>query len=167
MQFLKTYLRVLKLLGSEKRLATILALCNLALAAAQRVVHRVLGHAAGEGELAEHAARAGEERHRAQDDGAMEAGQDVFALLAHREAVAQLGAGARLEPGQVMLSGSFIRPIWAQKGDTVHADFGSLGGLAEIAKEAFDSKTPSRANGSTGSSTSTGYASRVGKALAV
>ena len=35
MQFLKTYLRVLKLLGSEKRLATILALCNLALAAAQ------------------------------------------------------------------------------------------------------------------------------------
>jgi len=38
--------------------------------------------------------------------------------------------GARLEPGQVMLSGSFIRPIWAQKGDTVHADFGPLGGLA-------------------------------------
>ncbi|MFM9970680.1 MAG: 2-oxo-hepta-3-ene-1,7-dioic acid hydratase, partial [Burkholderiales bacterium] len=38
--------------------------------------------------------------------------------------------GERLEPGQVMLSGSFIRPIWAQKGDTVHADFGPLGGLS-------------------------------------
>ena len=35
MQFLRTYLRVLKLLGSEKRLAIILVLCNLALAGAQ------------------------------------------------------------------------------------------------------------------------------------
>jgi len=38
--------------------------------------------------------------------------------------------GVPLPAGQIMLSGSFIRPIWAQKGDTVHADFGALGGLA-------------------------------------
>ena len=38
--------------------------------------------------------------------------------------------GQRLEPGQVMLAGSFVRPIWAQKGDTVHGDFGPLGGIA-------------------------------------
>jgi 2-oxo-hept-3-ene-1,7-dioate hydratase len=35
-----------------------------------------------------------------------------------------------LPAGRTMLSGSFIRPIWANKGDTVHADFGPLGGLA-------------------------------------
>jgi 2-oxo-hept-3-ene-1,7-dioate hydratase len=38
--------------------------------------------------------------------------------------------GIALPAGQIMLSGSFIRPIWAKKGDTVHADFGPLGGLA-------------------------------------
>ena len=38
--------------------------------------------------------------------------------------------GATLEPGRVMLSGSFIRPVWAQKGDTLRADFGSLGSLS-------------------------------------
>jgi 2-oxo-hept-3-ene-1,7-dioate hydratase len=35
-----------------------------------------------------------------------------------------------LEPGHIMLSGSFIRPVWADKGDTLHADFGELGGVA-------------------------------------
>jgi len=38
--------------------------------------------------------------------------------------------GTTLEPGHVMLSGSFTRPVWAAKGDTLHADFGPLGGLA-------------------------------------
>jgi 2-oxo-hept-3-ene-1,7-dioate hydratase len=38
--------------------------------------------------------------------------------------------GTMLEPGRVMLSGSFIRPVWAQKGDTLRADFGALGSLA-------------------------------------
>ncbi len=38
--------------------------------------------------------------------------------------------GTVLEPGHIMLSGSFTRPVWADKGDTLHADFGSLGGLA-------------------------------------
>jgi 2-oxo-hept-3-ene-1,7-dioate hydratase len=38
--------------------------------------------------------------------------------------------GDTLEPGRVMLSGSFTRPVWAQKGDTLRADFGSLGSLS-------------------------------------
>ncbi len=38
--------------------------------------------------------------------------------------------GGVLEPGNIMLSGSFIRPVWAEKGDTLHADFGPLGGVA-------------------------------------
>ena len=32
-----------------------------------------------------------------------------------------------LEPGHMMLSGSFTRPVWAAKGDTLMADFGPLG----------------------------------------
>jgi 2-oxo-hept-3-ene-1,7-dioate hydratase len=35
--------------------------------------------------------------------------------------------GVALEPGQVILSGSFIRPIDAVKGDTFHADYGPFG----------------------------------------
>lgn len=35
-----------------------------------------------------------------------------------------------LEEGRVMLSGSFIRPVWARKGDTLRADFGSMGSLS-------------------------------------
>lgn len=35
--------------------------------------------------------------------------------------------GVALEAGQVILSGSFIRPIDARKGDTFHADYGALG----------------------------------------
>jgi 2-oxo-hept-3-ene-1,7-dioate hydratase len=38
--------------------------------------------------------------------------------------------GVTLEPGHIMLSGSFIRPVWAEKGDTLHADFGTLGSVA-------------------------------------
>ena len=38
--------------------------------------------------------------------------------------------GTVLEPGHIMLSGSFTRPIWADKGDTLHADFGPLGSVA-------------------------------------
>lgn len=38
--------------------------------------------------------------------------------------------GIGLEPGQIILSGSFIRPIPVKAGDTVHADFGSLGGIS-------------------------------------
>jgi len=35
-----------------------------------------------------------------------------------------------LEPGHMMLSGAFTRPVWADKGDTLHADFGELGSVA-------------------------------------
>src|SRR5207253_10880914 len=35
--------------------------------------------------------------------------------------------GGVLEPGNIMLSGSFIRPVWAETGDTLHADVGPLG----------------------------------------
>jgi 2-oxo-hept-3-ene-1,7-dioate hydratase len=35
--------------------------------------------------------------------------------------------GHGLKAGEVVLSGSFIRPIEARKGDTIHADFGPMG----------------------------------------
>ncbi|MBN8942142.1 MAG: 2-oxo-hepta-3-ene-1,7-dioic acid hydratase [Rhizobiales bacterium] len=35
--------------------------------------------------------------------------------------------GVSLEPGQVILSGSFIRPVDCRKGDTIHADYGPFG----------------------------------------
>ncbi len=38
--------------------------------------------------------------------------------------------GTVLEPGHMMLSGSFTRPVWANPGDTLHADFGPLGSVA-------------------------------------
>jgi 2-oxo-hept-3-ene-1,7-dioate hydratase len=38
--------------------------------------------------------------------------------------------GTALEPGRVMLSGSFTRPVWAKQGDTLRADFGPLGSLS-------------------------------------
>jgi 2-oxo-hept-3-ene-1,7-dioate hydratase len=38
--------------------------------------------------------------------------------------------GARIEPGEVVLSGSFIRPVECPPGTTIHADFGPLGTLA-------------------------------------
>jgi 2-oxo-hept-3-ene-1,7-dioate hydratase len=38
--------------------------------------------------------------------------------------------GVSLKPGHLLLSGSFTRPVHAAKGDTIHADFGPLGGIA-------------------------------------
>ncbi len=38
--------------------------------------------------------------------------------------------GVTLEPGHMMLSGSFTRPIWVAAGDTIQADFGALGNIA-------------------------------------
>jgi 2-oxo-hept-3-ene-1,7-dioate hydratase len=38
--------------------------------------------------------------------------------------------GVSLEPGHIVLTGSFTRVVFARKGDTLHADFGSLGGIA-------------------------------------
>jgi 2-oxo-hept-3-ene-1,7-dioate hydratase len=43
----------------------------------------------------------------------------------------KLGAhGVTLEPGHLVLAGSFTRVVFAKKGDTLHADFGTLGGIA-------------------------------------
>ena len=50
----------------------------------------------------------------------------AVAWLANR-----LGAfGTAMEPGHMVLSGSFTRPVWAKRGDTLHADFGALGSVA-------------------------------------
>jgi 2-oxo-hept-3-ene-1,7-dioate hydratase len=38
--------------------------------------------------------------------------------------------GLALEPGQVVLAGSFIRPIEARKGDTIQADYGAYGSVS-------------------------------------
>ena len=38
--------------------------------------------------------------------------------------------GERLEPGQVVLAGSFTRPATALAGDSFHVDYGPLGALA-------------------------------------
>ncbi|MBL8492094.1 MAG: 2-oxo-hepta-3-ene-1,7-dioic acid hydratase [Rhodocyclaceae bacterium] len=37
--------------------------------------------------------------------------------------------GIALEPGQVILAGSFIRPVPAAAGDSFHVDYGPLGGI--------------------------------------
>lgn len=38
--------------------------------------------------------------------------------------------GVALEPGQVILAGSFTRPVAARAGDTFHVDYGPLGSIA-------------------------------------
>jgi 2-oxo-hept-3-ene-1,7-dioate hydratase len=38
--------------------------------------------------------------------------------------------GVGLEAGHLVLAGSFTRVVHARKGDTLHADFGPLGGIA-------------------------------------
>ncbi len=50
----------------------------------------------------------------------------AVAWLANKLASFDIG----LEAGHMVLSGSFTRPVWADKGDTLHADFGPLGGVA-------------------------------------
>lgn len=37
------------------------------------------------------------------------------------------GLGWAVEPGEVVLTGSFVRPVWAKPGDVIVADFGDLG----------------------------------------
>lgn len=38
--------------------------------------------------------------------------------------------GTTIEPGHLVLAGSFTRVVFAKKGDTLHGDFGPLGGVA-------------------------------------
>lgn len=35
--------------------------------------------------------------------------------------------GVQLQPGQILLAGSSVRPVWAESGDTIRADFVDLG----------------------------------------
>ena len=35
-----------------------------------------------------------------------------------------------LEAGQIILSGSFTRPVYAERGDTFHVDYGALGAVS-------------------------------------
>ena len=35
--------------------------------------------------------------------------------------------GARLEAGEIILAGSFTRPMWVSRGDTVRCDYGPMG----------------------------------------
>ena len=44
-----------------------------------------------------------------------------------RKLIRQISLGLALEPGQVVLAGSFIRPIETRKGDTIQADYGPYG----------------------------------------
>ncbi|MBT3700387.1 MAG: 2-oxo-hepta-3-ene-1,7-dioic acid hydratase [Alphaproteobacteria bacterium] len=48
------------------------------------------------------------------------------AWLANKYAAHKIG----LEPGQIILSGSFTRPVFVHPGDTLHADYGPLGSIA-------------------------------------
>ncbi len=36
----------------------------------------------------------------------------------------------QLEPGQIILGGSFTRPVTASKGDTFHVDYGNMGSIS-------------------------------------
>ncbi|HWV48861.1 MAG TPA: 2-oxo-hepta-3-ene-1,7-dioic acid hydratase [Microbacterium sp.] len=38
--------------------------------------------------------------------------------------------GARLEAGEIILAGSYTRPMWVQRGDTVLADYGPMGTIS-------------------------------------
>lgn len=38
--------------------------------------------------------------------------------------------GDRLDAGEVILAGSFTRPMWVERGDTVHADYRELGSVS-------------------------------------
>jgi 2-oxo-hept-3-ene-1,7-dioate hydratase len=38
--------------------------------------------------------------------------------------------GTAMEPGHVVLAGSFTRVVFPKKGDTLHADFGQLGAIS-------------------------------------
>lgn len=37
--------------------------------------------------------------------------------------------GTRIEAGEIILAGSFTRPMWVERGDTVMADYGPLGAI--------------------------------------
>ncbi len=58
--------------------------------------------------------------------GVMEHPGNAVAWLGNR--LGQYGVG--MDPGHLVLSGSFTRPVWADPGDELVADFGPLGTVA-------------------------------------
>ena len=52
-------------------------------------------------------------------------GDPVEALVWLANKLAQFGD--RLEEGHVILTGAFVRPVWAERGDVLTADFGPMG----------------------------------------
>ena len=38
--------------------------------------------------------------------------------------------GDRLEAGEIILAGSFTRPMWVERGDTVLCDYGPMGTIS-------------------------------------
>jgi hypothetical protein len=98
-------------------------------------LHRslVLGDAAGEGELVADAARARQDRHRPQDDRAVQAGHDVLALVAQRQPVAQLGAGEH-RAGRVDADG--LGRLHRHRPQLVQAHVHLVGDVAEVAAAA-------------------------------
>jgi 2-oxo-hept-3-ene-1,7-dioate hydratase len=71
-----------------------------------------------------------------QKNGAIEDSDVAAAVLKHpANGIAWLAKkfaphGVALEPGQVMLSGSFTRPMPVAAGDAIHADYGALGSIS-------------------------------------
>jgi 2-oxo-hept-3-ene-1,7-dioate hydratase len=55
--------------------------------------------------------------------GVMDHPANSVAWLANK----QSSLGYSLEPGQMLLAGSFVRPVWAEAGDTITADFADFG----------------------------------------
>lgn len=53
--------------------------------------------------------------------------EDGSAIQKARVEIKIAPLGLALEPGQVVLAGSFIRPIETRKGDTIQADYGPYG----------------------------------------
>ena len=50
-------------------------------------------------------------------------------VLGHPELYSEETHGDALEAGDIILAGSFTRPLWVYRGDTVHADYGPLGAV--------------------------------------
>ena len=62
--------------------------------------------------------------------------QDAYAAAEARMAAVRaqirpdaLALDARLEAGELVLAGSFTRPMWVYPGDTVFADYGPMGAV--------------------------------------
>src|SRR5699024_10360747 len=51
--------------------------------------------------------------------------------------------GETLKAGEIILAGSFTKPMWVHPGDTVHADYGELGAITCRFQQNFQILLPS------------------------